>query len=52
MARYRNTRNGVVVDVDDVTAAALGAAYVPADESAEVPTPPAKKVAAPKPAGK
>lgn len=33
MPRLEDTRTGVVVDVDDVTAATLGAAYKPADES-------------------
>ena len=32
MARFRNTLNGVVVDVDDDTAGRLGAAYESADE--------------------
>lgn len=41
MARLRDTRTGVVVDVDDPTATALGAAYEPADKPA--PKPPAKK---------
>ena len=32
MARFRNTLNGVVVDVDDDTAERMGAAYESADE--------------------
>lgn len=40
MPRLRDTRTGVVVDVDDDTASALGAAYEPVSEKA-----PAKKAA-------
>lgn len=46
MPRLRDTRTDVVVNVDDATALALGAAYVPADEVKKAP---AKKAAAPKP---
>lgn len=38
MARLRDTRTGVVVSVDDATAASLGAAYEPVSDKA-----PAKK---------
>lgn len=43
MPRLRDTRTGVVVNVDDDTAAALGAAYEPASDKA-----PAKKAASSK----
>lgn len=43
MGRLRDTRTGVIVDVDDVTAAALGAAYEPVTVKA-----PAKKSASSK----
>lgn len=33
MPRLRDTRTGVVVDVDDATAARLGAAYEPAEKT-------------------
>lgn len=54
MGRFRDTRTNVVVDVDEDTAASLGAAYVPAGEapSGESEKAPAKKAAAPKPSGK
>lgn len=39
MARFRNTLNGVVVDVDDDTAERLGAAYESADSPASKPAP-------------
>lgn len=46
MARFRNTRNGVVVDVDDDTATRLGAAYEPVKgESAPKKTAPKKAAA-------
>lgn len=47
MARFRNTRNGVVVSVDDDTAARLGSAYEPVEGK---PAP--KKTAEKKPAAK
>ena len=47
MPRLRDTRTGVVVNVDDVTAANLGAAYGPVEAKA-----PAKRAAAKKPAAK
>lgn len=34
MPRLRDTRTGVVVNVDDATASALGAAYKPVSEKA------------------
>lgn len=34
MARFRNTRTGVIVDVDDGTASTLGAGYEPAEKKA------------------
>lgn len=40
MPRLRDSRTGVVVDVDDATAAGLGAAYEPVSDKA-----PAKKAA-------
>lgn len=40
MPRLRDTRTGVVVDVDDVTASSLGAAYEPVSDKV-----PAKKTA-------
>lgn len=40
MPRLRDTRTGVVVDVDDDTATRLGAAYEPVEKKA-----PAKKAA-------
>lgn len=43
MPRLRDTRTGVVVNVDDDTASALGAAYGPVTEKA-----PAKKAASSK----
>ena len=46
MPRLRDTRTGVVVNVDDVTASALGVAYEPADEKKKAPT---KKSASSKP---
>ena len=45
MPRLRDTRTGVVVDVDDDTAVALGAAFEPVDEA---PKAPAKKRASSK----
>ena len=48
MPRLRDTRTGVVVDVDEQTGAALGAAYEPAEKSAPVAKAPAKKAAASK----
>ena len=44
MARLRDTRTGVVVVVDDDTAASLGPAYEPVKEPAKEPA----KKAAPK----
>lgn len=35
MTRLRNKASGVVVNVDDATAAALGSAWEPADKSAK-----------------
>lgn len=35
MARFRNNLTGVVVDVDDATAAWLGSQYEPADKTGE-----------------
>ena len=35
MPRLRNTRSGVVVDVDDATAALLGSAYEPVKPTGE-----------------
>lgn len=43
MPRLRDTRTGVVVEVDDATAATLGSAYELADEKKKAP---AKKTAA------
>lgn len=45
MPRFRDTRTGVTVSVDDATAASLGAAYEPADEVKKAP---AKKAASSK----
>lgn len=42
MPRLRDTRTEVIVNVDDVTAKAIGAAYEPAEE----PKTPAKRAAA------
>jgi len=47
MPRFRNTRTGSVVNVDDATAARLGAEYQPLDKPA-----PAKPAAPRKPRGK
>lgn len=44
MPRLRDTRTGVVVDVDDATAEALGSAYE-AEKSASAKKAPAKKAA-------
>ena len=46
MPRLRDTRTGVVVSVDDATAAALGAAYEPAESESKKA--PAKKAASAK----
>ena len=44
MTRLRDTRTGVVVSVDDATAARLGTAYKPADEpAAKAPETPRRK---------
>lgn len=44
MTRLRDTRSGVVVDVDDATAARLGSAYQPVKAEAHVKrSAPAKK---------
>lgn len=45
MPRLRDTRTGVVVDVDEETAAALGSAFEPVEATKK---PAAKKAAAPK----
>jgi hypothetical protein len=45
MPRLRDTRTGVVVDVDDDTARAIGAAYEPAETVSKAP---AKKAASSK----
>lgn len=45
MPRLRDTRSGVVVSVDDATAARLGAAYEPA-EGSDKKAPSGKKSAA------
>ncbi|MET0887355.1 MAG: hypothetical protein ABWX92_12995 [Mycetocola sp.] len=37
MPRLRDTRTDVVVNVDDATASALGAAYVPVEEVKKAP---------------
>lgn len=37
MGRYRDTRTGVIVDVDDDTALTLGAAYEPAEDDKKAP---------------
>lgn len=48
MPRLRDTRTGVVVDVDDATADLLGTAYEPAEQAKAPPKrTAAKKTAAP-----
>lgn len=37
MGRYRDTRTGVIVNVDDGTALTLGAAYEPAEDDKKTP---------------
>ena len=47
MPRFRDVRTGVVVDVDDATADALGAGYAPVDAQKPAPNKaPAKKAPA------
>lgn len=50
MARLRDTRTGVVVNVDADTAERLGKAYVPAEQRGDQPQP--KKAVAKKAADK
>lgn len=50
MPLLRDTRSGVVVSVDDATAALLGRAYAPVDEPKPAPRKPARKRPAKKPA--
>lgn len=45
MARFRNTRTGVVVSVDDDTATRLGGAYEPVEGKPAPKKAPAKKSA-------
>lgn len=43
MARFRNTLNGVVVDVDEGTAERLGSAYEPVEAAAPAKASPRKR---------
>lgn len=52
MPRLRDTRTGVVVEVDEATATALGVAYEPAEQPAASPKAAGRstvKASAPKP---
>lgn len=48
MPRLRNSKTGVVVNVDEAAAARLGTEWVPASKGAAPTPPPVPEVAAPK----